>query len=88
MDMDFLAIVLVFWHQVPVFVHSLEFAILPSGENESGKTTLISRLQGNEDPKKGSGLEYLYINVKDEYRDGEFDLLLLFYLNPFYITIK
>ncbi|ELU06193.1 hypothetical protein CAPTEDRAFT_20224 [Capitella teleta] len=45
--------------------------ILVLGENESGKTTLVSRLQGNEDPKKGSGLEYLYINVKDEYRDDQ-----------------
>ena len=25
--------------------------------------------QGNEDPKKGSGLEYGYIDVRDEYRD-------------------
>ncbi|RXG72386.1 Cytoplasmic dynein 1 light intermediate chain 2 [Armadillidium vulgare] len=39
------------------------------GENESGKTTLIAKLQGNEDPKKGSGLEYAYIEVRDEYRD-------------------
>lgn len=42
-----------------------------SGDNESGKTTLIAKLQGNEDPKKGSGLEYAYIDVRDEYRDGE-----------------
>jgi dynein light intermediate chain 1, cytosolic len=40
------------------------------GENESGKTTLIAKLQGVEDPKKGSGLEYAYIDVRDEYRDG------------------
>ena len=40
------------------------------GENESGKTTLVAKLQANEDPKKGSGLEYTYLNVKDEYRDG------------------
>lgn len=43
-----------------------------SGDNESGKTTLIAKLQGNEDPKKGSGLEYAYIDVRDEYRDGEY----------------
>ena len=40
------------------------------GDNESGKTTLVAKLQGNEDPKKGSGLEYVYIDVRDEYRDG------------------
>jgi len=42
------------------------------GDKESGKTTLIAKLQGNEDPKKGAGLEYGYINVRDEYREGNF----------------
>jgi hypothetical protein len=28
-------------------------------------------LQGVDEPKKGSGLEFMYINVKDEYRDGK-----------------
>ena len=42
-----------------------------AGENESGKTSLIAKLQGNEDPKKGAALEYHYIDVKDEYREGE-----------------
>lgn len=42
-----------------------------SGDRESGKTTLVAKLQGNVDPKKGSGLEYAYIDVRDEYRDGE-----------------
>jgi len=41
------------------------------GDNESGKTTLIAKLQGVEDPKKGNGLEYAYIDVRDEYRDGK-----------------
>ena len=47
------------------------------GDKESGKTTLIAKLQGNEDPKKGAGLEYGYIDVRDEYRDGNivFDYL-------------
>jgi len=44
-------------------------SILVLGDNESGKTTLIAKLQGVEDPKKGSGLEYAYIDVRDEYRD-------------------
>lgn len=42
-----------------------------TGDRESGKTTLVAKLQGNVDPKKGSGLEYAYIDVRDEYRDGE-----------------
>ena len=37
-----------------------------SGDKESGKTTLLAKLQGNEDPKKGSGLDYNYIEVRDE----------------------
>ena len=32
---------------------------------------MIAKLQGNEDPKKGAGLEYGYIDVRDEYRDGK-----------------
>ncbi|CAG0882397.1 unnamed protein product [Cyprideis torosa] len=45
--------------------------VLVLGDTESGKTTLIAKLQGNEDPKKGSGLEYTYINVRDDYRDDQ-----------------
>lgn len=40
------------------------------GDNESGRTTLISRLRGVESISKGVGLEYHYIDVKDEDRDG------------------
>jgi dynein light intermediate chain 1, cytosolic len=40
------------------------------GDNESGRTTLIARLQDNDDPKRGAGLEYHYIDVKDDDRDG------------------
>jgi len=43
--------------------------LLVLGDKESGKSTLIAKLQGNEDPKKGAGLEYGYIDVRDEYRD-------------------
>lgn len=46
-------------------------SVLVLGDNESGKTTLVAKLQGVEDPKKGSGLEYAYIDVRDEYRDGK-----------------
>lgn len=47
------------------------FLLLHAGDKESGKTTLIAKIQGNEDPKKGAGLEYHYIDVRDEYRDGK-----------------
>lgn len=49
-------------------------SVLVLGDNSSGKTSLIAKLQGVEDPKKGSGLEYAYIDVRDEYRDGEHNL--------------
>lgn len=44
-------------------------SVLVLGDNATGKTSLIAKLQGVEDPKKGSGLEYAYIDVKDDYRD-------------------
>ena len=47
-----------------------------TGDRESGKTTLVAKLQGNVDPKKGSGLEYAQIDVRDEYRDGEWKHIL------------
>ncbi|XP_052416879.1 cytoplasmic dynein 1 light intermediate chain 2-like isoform X1 [Carassius gibelio] len=40
--------------------------ILLFGEDGSGKTTLMSKLQGAEHNKRGRGLEYLYLNVQDE----------------------
>ena len=40
---------------------------------------MIAKLQGVEDPKKGSGLEYAYIDVRDEYRDGK-NLFLISYI--------
>ncbi|XP_076470697.1 cytoplasmic dynein 1 light intermediate chain 2-like isoform X2 [Babylonia areolata] len=46
-------------------------SLLVLGDNESGKTTLIAKLQGVEEPKKGAGLEYYYIDVRDEYRDEQ-----------------
>lgn len=45
-------------------------SVLVLGDNATGKTTLVAKLQGVENPKKGSGLEYAYIDVKDDYRDG------------------
>ena len=50
--------------------------VLFEGDSESGKTTLIAKLQGVEDPKKGSGLEYAYIDVRDEYRDGKWNSVI------------
>lgn len=42
------------------------------------KPTLVAKLQGNVDPKKGSGLEYAYIDVRDEYRDGNYHIHMCF----------
>lgn len=41
------------------------------GEDGAGKTSLIGKLQGIEEYKKGRGMEYLYLNVHDEDRDGK-----------------
>ncbi|XP_054901189.1 cytoplasmic dynein 1 light intermediate chain 2 isoform X1 [Poeciliopsis prolifica] len=43
--------------------------ILVFGEDGSGKTTLMGKLQGAEHNKKGRGLEYLYLSIHDEDRD-------------------
>jgi len=50
-----------------------------SGDNESGKTTLVSKLRGVEEQKIGSGLEYMYVTVKDEYGDGLFVFICWLY---------
>lgn len=44
-------------------------SILVLGDNETGKTSLIAKMAGLEVPKKGSSLEYNFIEVRDEYRD-------------------
>lgn len=36
------------------------------GDDLSGKTTLATRLQGKEDPHRGSALEYQYMEIQDE----------------------
>ncbi|CAF3949934.1 unnamed protein product, partial [Rotaria magnacalcarata] len=36
------------------------------GDHESGRTTLVAKLQGNDDPKRGADLEYHYIDIKDD----------------------
>ncbi|XP_069770503.1 cytoplasmic dynein 1 light intermediate chain 1 isoform X2 [Narcine bancroftii] len=41
-------------------------AVLVTGEDGSGKTTLIAKLQGVDDYKKGRGMEFLYLDVHDE----------------------
>ncbi|CAG2167740.1 unnamed protein product [Oppiella nova] len=46
-------------------------AIVVLGDNDSGKTSLIAKMQGNEDTRKGSGLEYHHLLVRDEYRDEQ-----------------
>jgi len=53
------------------------YLISISGESEVGKTTLVAKLQGIDAPKKGSGLEYGYLDIRDDYRDGKLDLTLV-----------
>ena len=60
-----------FKSKITISVSEVNFLFSLSGDNECGKTTLIAKLQGVEDPKKGAGLEYYYIDVRDEYRDGK-----------------
>ncbi|XP_013365606.1 PREDICTED: cytoplasmic dynein 1 light intermediate chain 1 isoform X2 [Chinchilla lanigera] len=43
--------------------------VLLLGEDGAGKTSLVRKIQGIEEYKKGRGLEYLYLNVHDEDRD-------------------
>ncbi|XP_003225411.3 cytoplasmic dynein 1 light intermediate chain 2 [Anolis carolinensis] len=45
--------------------------ILVFGDDGSGKTTLMTKIQGTEHGKKGRGLEYLYLNIHDEDRDDQ-----------------
>ncbi len=47
------------------------------GDNGSGKTTLICRLNHEPPSRKSPGLEYHFIDVKDEARDGRL-LLIIF----------
>uniref|UniRef100_A0A7M4EAE4 Dynein light intermediate chain n=1 Tax=Crocodylus porosus TaxID=8502 RepID=A0A7M4EAE4_CROPO len=46
-------------------------SVLLLGEDGAGKTSLIGKIQGIEDYKKGRGMEYLYLNVHDEDRDDQ-----------------
>ncbi|XP_014671422.1 PREDICTED: cytoplasmic dynein 1 light intermediate chain 2-like [Priapulus caudatus] len=46
-------------------------SIVVIGDNEAGKTTLVAKLQGVEDPKRGAGLEYHYVDVQDEYGEDQ-----------------
>ena len=39
----------------------------------------MAKLQGTDHNKKGRGMEYLYLNVHDEDRDGEFIYCTIFW---------
>ncbi|XP_022221115.2 cytoplasmic dynein 1 light intermediate chain 1-like [Drosophila obscura] len=41
-------------------------SLLVLGDNGTGKTSLIAKLQGKKPPKHGAGLEYAYIDVEDD----------------------
>ncbi|XP_062474228.1 cytoplasmic dynein 1 light intermediate chain 2 [Pezoporus occidentalis] len=64
------------WSSILSEVSTRSRSKLPSGKNilifgddGSGKTTLMTKIQGAEHGKKGRGLEYLYLNIHDEDRD-------------------
>ncbi|CAH8873279.1 unnamed protein product [Trichobilharzia szidati] len=44
------------------------------GDEECGKSTLIARLQGTHDQKKGYGLYFTVLDIKDEERDDQTEL--------------
>lgn len=46
------------------------FFALALGDDLSGKTTLAAKLQGVEDPVRGAGLEYQFMEVEDDDNDG------------------
>jgi len=41
-------------------------SLLVLGDQECGKTTLVAKLQGVEEPKKGNALEYGYMEIRDD----------------------
>ena len=48
-------------------------SVILLGDNESGRSTLVSRMKGVENISKGIGLEYHYIDINNEEdRDGRF----------------
>ena len=63
----FLGIFFIFSY-IYLFLLCLSFS---TGDNDSGKTSLIARMQGSNNTSKGSGLEYQYMIVRDEYRDEQ-----------------
>lgn len=64
------------WSEILQQVHQTNTKKLPAnksilvlGDNETGKTTLVAKLARLDNPKKGSGLEYNLIEIRDEYRE-------------------
>ena len=45
------------WCKLQVIIHPLFYIYL-------GKTTLVAKLQAVEEPKKGNGLEYNYMEIR------------------------
>uniref|UniRef100_A0A1I7XPX0 Dynein light intermediate chain n=1 Tax=Heterorhabditis bacteriophora TaxID=37862 RepID=A0A1I7XPX0_HETBA len=42
------------------------------GENQSGKSSLLARLEKNDNQGQGSALEYHFLNVQNDFRDGSY----------------
>ncbi|CDW56778.1 dynein intermediate chain [Trichuris trichiura] len=47
-------------------------SVLVLGDNNCGKTSLLARLQGIDDPKKGAGLEYHVLEINPDYKNGSY----------------
>uniref|UniRef100_A0A5S6QEL4 Dynein light intermediate chain n=1 Tax=Trichuris muris TaxID=70415 RepID=A0A5S6QEL4_TRIMR len=47
-------------------------SVLVLGDDDSGKTSLLARLQGIDDPKKGAGLEYHVLDINPDYKNGSY----------------
>ncbi|KRX16765.1 Ribonuclease 3, partial [Trichinella nelsoni] len=47
-------------------------SVIVLGDSDSGKTSMVARLQGVEEPKKGAGFEYHYLEVNPDYKVGSY----------------
>ncbi|KRY89681.1 Ribonuclease 3 [Trichinella pseudospiralis] len=47
-------------------------SVIVLGDSDSGKTSMVARLQGVEEPKKGAGFEYHYLEINPDYKVGSY----------------
>ncbi|VDL66821.1 unnamed protein product, partial [Nippostrongylus brasiliensis] len=48
------------------------FVLFLKGDNQSGKSSLLARLEKNESQGQRSALEYHFLNVQNDFRDGSY----------------